>query len=950
MNLCVKPDAYSGSLNTRFSQPVAELREESLPVSGRCHERVDLKLFHNCSYAQFRNTMRPTNSEHSAAGSGDHAALRKGNDSTRSSSDKPASGIPFVRRTLAYDRMRQTSLATRTQIQLCVLFIAWWVSNAAYAVNTDRLFRAHPFHAYAIDLTLGQILFTVFLVISYAYVDHIVRDSRPATEQSNTPSLWQQTPALASLVLKSPALLTAAFAQVAAALLTALSYATVGAASTLIWKFAEPLTTVVVKWVILRSVVLTPASKTTSVVSAGTTSPSEILSVIVILVGCLIYSWTADTTIPELLPVLLSNLLTPLRNTCFKRHQLRYTSFRSSLPSSVPTSPHFPNHTASDTPVMAFVVLTLATCPFVPILIILRVIFHNFFFVPASLTLFDLELFTPSWASITFNSILYTFYQCASVCLLSLVDPVTHAVLNAFKRLAALVVASVLLHFQQLSLRHAVAALFSTSGFVAYALATHRRSAVTSLTHGSEVQSLALLKKNDSEKPHVNSPRRQVQMGVVIAILVAVFVIALLFVNNVSWNASPTTHSTLHQSKTKTHNPHFWTNAIYVRVTPYMVENFSVTSYADSHNVPGNLGDLLWKYAANEYLVKFPENRTIDCPIDHVSPWACIHSIVNPSPSRPVVIYAPMANYLSDSFGHLLHVLNVYANHPLVHRVIIAGIGVQESFPSRGLTSEDVRTDQSVRDAARAYQLSASSRADIAALANADRVAILTRGEVSRLVLRKMGVLSAKVLGCPSIWVNEEIRLGEKLFTRYDQLSKRVNDSSIKIAIPVSAFPRYYWVYKSLAKIYPNAKFIAQTSHDFVKLADMGIPFSNVQAYRDAKEWVTDMKNFDVVFGGRMHGILAGIMAGTPVMAIAVDWRMAELCQALGIPFLTPFDDIFKQKIYLDIADIVNEIVIPFDAPSFDRNRCRIARVVKEQFESVGIAVNNHIEKIEHLC
>lgn len=894
--------------------------------------------------------MHPTSSEHSATVSGDHAAHRKVNDSA-SSSDAPSSGTPFVRRTLAYDRLRQTSSGTRTQIQLCVLFIAWWASNAAYAVNTDRLFRAHPFHAYAIDLTLGQILFTLFLVISYACVDHIVRDSRTATEQSNKPSLLQQTPALASLVFKSPALLTAAFAQVAAALLTALSYATVGAAPTLIWKFAEPLTTVFVKWIILRSVLLTPASKTPSVVSAGTTSPSEILSINAILAGCVIYSWTADTSIPELLPVLLSNLLTPLRNTCFKRHQLRYTFLHASLPSSsIPTSPPSPARTASDTPVMAFIVLTLATCPFVPILIILRVIFHNFFFVPASLTLFDLEMFTPSWASIIFNSALYAFYQCASVCLLSLVDPVTHAVLNAFKRLAALVVASVLLHFHQLSFRHAVAALFSTSGFVAYALATHRRSAFNPLTQGSEMQCLGLLKKNDSEKIRVNSPRRQTQMGVVVAILVAIFVLTMFLINGKSWNASPTTHSTLHQSKTNTRKAHIWANAIYVRVTPYSVENYSVDSYADSHNVPGNLGDLLWKYAANEYLVKFPENRTVDCPIDRVSPWTCMHSIVNPGASQPVVIYAPMANYLSDSFGHLLHVLNVYANHPLVHRVIIAGIGVQESFPSSGLSSEDVRTDQSVRDAARAYLLSASSRADIAGLANADRVAILTRGEVSRLVLRKMGVLSAKVLGCPSIWANEEIRLGEKLFTKYDQLSKRVNDSSIRIAIPVSAFPRYYWVFKSLAKIYPNAKFIAQTSHDFMKLANMGIPFSNVRAYHDAKEWIADMKNFDVVFGGRMHGILAGIMAGTPVMAIAIDWRMAELCQALRIPFVTPHDHIFKQKIYPDIADIVNAFVIPFDAPSFDRNRCHIARVVKEQFESVGISVHNHIEKIEHLC
>lgn len=895
-------------------------------------------------------TMTPSNGDTSTSLATDHPARRKPTEA-RASPKRPAPHESLApRRTYAYDRAPHASIARRVQLEIGVLFMSWWASNSAYAVSTDRLFRAHPFNVYAIDLTLGQTLFTVILVLLGACIDHVTRISPMQSGKLTVTPLLHQLPALASLVFKSPALFVAAFAQVAAALLTALSYATVGAAPTLIWKFAEPLTTVLVKWIILRSIPMSSTPKATSRTSAGRTSPSAVIAILAILTGCVVFSWTADASLPQLVPVLLSNLLTPLRNTCFKRHQLRHGFVHTALPSfSIPAMMRASPRPTVHTPVMAFVILTLATCPFIPVLIILRIIFHNYFFVPASLTPFDLQLFTPSWASILYNSLLYTCYQCASVCLLSLVDPVTHAVLNAFKRLAALVVASVMLHFHQLSIRHAVAALLSASGFAAYALATHRETGGDPLTQDSQEQDLICLKKDDLEKPDAKTSRAPVQTRVIIVTFISIFAIAILFINLKTRTAVSVSHFNSIQHQTKQKNPHYWDNAIHVRVMPYTNETFVANKYANGRNIPGNLGDLLWKYAADESLVSFPTSRTVNCPIGHVSPWTCMHTVINPSVSQPVVIHAPLANYLSDHFEHL-HLLSVYARHPLVSRVIITGIGVQESFPRRGLNSEDVRTDRSVCDAARAYQLSAPLRADIAALADTDRVTFLTRGEVSRLVLRKMGVLNAQVLGCPSIWANEDVRLGDKLFTKYDQLSKRVNDSSIKIAIPVKAFPRYYWLYKSLARMYPHATFIAQTSHDFVKLSDMAIPFSQVRTYKTAREWVADMKNFDVVFGARMHGILAGVMAATPVMAIAVDWRMAEICQALRIPFISPFDPMFEQKIPPDVAGIINEFVDPFDAPSFDRNRCRIARVVKETFESVGMTVRPHIEKIEHLC
>lgn len=832
-------------------------------------------------------------------------------------------------------RGRNLPIDARLQTYTAILFVAWWITNASYAIHTDRLFRAHPFNAYAVDLTLAQTLLAVTLMsIFFVFV-----------EQSNSSLLGPAThwKSLLRHAWASPALLLAGASHLSAAILTALSFATAGATTTLIWKFAEPLSTIIVKRIILSST-YSPSSSSSSLSrhSASSTPPTAIFSVLAILAGCVAFSWTADTSIPALIPVLLANIITPLRNTCIKRYQL-HTSF--DLPSDNSSRS---NH--SHSPLLSFVSLTISTIPFIPLLILLRIVYHNLFFVPASLTTFDVQLFAPSWSSILQNAVLFTLYQGASICLLSLVDPVTHAVLNALKRLAALVIASVVLHFHQLSIRHVIASIISTVGFATYAVTMQRMSmsngGFASRSRTGMTSSTDRAARTDPAKLH-KKPQSNLFAGLLVATAIAIVVVLSFSARRTSLDRLIA--SRLEDDPSSAEEREIMSMAIHVRVMPYAHQNFSLNSYADHANVPGNLGDMLWKYGANERTIKLPVNRTVNCAMDVVTPWSCLHEVISDRES-PVVIHAPMANYISDHFGHLLHVLATYSRHERVKHVVINGIGIQEDFSRNGLNSADCRNANSVREAARRYELASATRADVGALADSSRVTVLTRGEVSRLVLRKTGVMNGHSIGCPSLWENFDEHLGESLAKKYESVSRRVNDSSLKVAIPVRAFPRYNWVHQSLAARYPSAVFVAQTSHDFVKLSKMGIPFERVRVYTSAEAWIAGMRDFDFVFGGRMHGVLAAVAAGTPALAIAVDWRMAELCLAMNIPFVTPFDDYFVKKRDLDIANIVGDVVIPFDSREFDYKRCQAARVLQESYADVGLYVHDHIQQIARQC
>lgn len=74
-----------------------------------------------------------------------------------------------------------------------------------------------------------------------------------------------------------------------------------------------------------------------------------------------------------------------------------------------------------------------------------------------------------------------------------------------------------------------------------------------------------------------------------------------------------------------------------------------------------------------------------------------------------------------------------------------------------------------------------------------------------------------------------------------------------------------------------------------------------VRFFVNAHEWVDFMKTRDFVFGTRLHGNIAGVIAGTPSLMIAKDKRMKELAEFHGLCYI--MDNHLKN--YKDIHELI---------------------------------------------
>ncbi|MEQ9478866.1 MAG: polysaccharide pyruvyl transferase family protein [Algiphilus sp.] len=59
---------------------------------------------------------------------------------------------------------------------------------------------------------------------------------------------------------------------------------------------------------------------------------------------------------------------------------------------------------------------------------------------------------------------------------------------------------------------------------------------------------------------------------------------------------------------------------------------------------------------------------------------------------------------------------------------------------------------------------------------------------------------------------------------------------------------------------------------------------NRVRAYFDPAEWIASMRGTDAVIGTRLHGVIAGLLAGTPSVLITHDTRTREMADHAAIP------------------------------------------------------------------
>ena len=188
------------------------------------------------------------------------------------------------------------------------------------------------------------------------------------------------------------------------------------------------------------------------------------------------------------------------------------------------------------------------------------------------------------------------------------------------------------------------------------------------------------------------------------------------------------------------------------------------------------------------------------------------------------------------------------------------------------------------------------------------------RGELTAEYVRGLGFHDVEVIGCPSMFAG-----GPEL------PAPRVTDltGEARIGITISPYTRAMApiVQANLAR-YPKLEYIAQDLES-MELLLWGVPWKGgtpddplpvhpshpliaggrMRLFLDPWPWVDYLRGLSAVFGSRIHGSIAAVLAGTPVVVLPHDSRTLELARYFEIPH-RPLRDVSPD---VDPANLVQE-------------------------------------------
>lgn len=213
------------------------------------------------------------------------------------------------------------------------------------------------------------------------------------------------------------------------------------------------------------------------------------------------------------------------------------------------------------------------------------------------------------------------------------------------------------------------------------------------------------------------------------------------------------------------------------------------------------------------------------------------------------------------------------------------------------------------------------------------------RGEFTLKVLQEKNLASnAVVVGCPSLFISPNKRLGAEIQSRW-------TGDPQKIAV-TAGHPRWTHlakIEKSLVALLTGIQdYIVQSPKSMIAFGhgktsqistedlmlirdyiDPELPMDCVPAWAQdhavsffsALAWMEHIRHFDFVVGSRIHGVMLAMQMGVPAMCITHDSRTLELCQTMMVPYVEAKDILrgFTKKMLLDQYQ--------FDGPRFDRHR-----------------------------
>lgn len=244
----------------------------------------------------------------------------------------------------------------------------------------------------------------------------------------------------------------------------------------------------------------------------------------------------------------------------------------------------------------------------------------------------------------------------------------------------------------------------------------------------------------------------------------------------------------------------------------------------------------------------------------------------------------PLADAFRDDFANKL---NNYANLFRKLKIPCYVIGVGLRAPYEPQISSEYAFDESVKN----FVSAALERSAMIGL----------RGEITAAYLETLGFRPEQdftVIGCPSMYT-----FGRQLHQRPLQLT---GDSRISVNYSTTASEEVMRFLFEITQKYPNSQYVGQRTGELatlyigkanLKQAGSYYPSSllhplyqqnKVRVFSSANSWFRNMESVDLSIGGRLHGNIAAILSGVPIISIPNDARMRELAAYHDFPCI-PF-------------------------------------------------------------
>ena len=243
---------------------------------------------------------------------------------------------------------------------------------------------------------------------------------------------------------------------------------------------------------------------------------------------------------------------------------------------------------------------------------------------------------------------------------------------------------------------------------------------------------------------------------------------------------------------------------------------------------------------------------------------------------------------------------------------------------------------------------------------------IYLRGEFSRNFCSDLGVENTTVLGCPSVLINPDPRLGARIEAGIAALDG-VSGPFAVLAACIK--PELQSVERELARLVqlnPGSTYFVQRPLEMIKpiygaaltgpteiayfrrcseflgfatpAALMAFLRQNGQVPTSVSDWAHGLRRFAAGVNTRIHGTMLGLIAGLPSLCICHDTRTRELARQMRVPHVEP-RDLIEHRYSVPALFAATR----FSGSHFDTGRGEMAAGYVAAVRAVGLSPSRHL-------